>query len=50
MIFYHVSTAIQKNGVFRPRIPKDRFDDENDTIQRISVAPTLAAKAVHSTA
>lgn len=38
---YHISTDIHHNGVFTPRIPKDRFDFENDTIPRICVSDSI---------
>lgn len=42
-IYYHVSTELKHNGIFVPRIPDIRHkEEENVTISRVSVAPTIA--------
>lgn len=41
-IFYHVSTDLNHNGVFTPRIPQTRHgDSENETIPRVCVGETI---------
>lgn len=41
-IFFHVSTDLNHNGIFVPRIPANRHRQaEDDKIPRISVAPTI---------
>lgn len=41
-IYYHLSTNIYHEGIFEPRIPLIRHrDQEDDSISRISVAPTI---------
>lgn len=42
MIFYHVSTDLQHDGTFEPRIPDCRHQSQEDiSTGRISVAPTI---------
>lgn len=42
-IYYHVSTNVQHNGEFVPRIPDCRHQDQEDSVTpRISVAPSIA--------
>lgn len=41
MIFYHVSTDVQKDGVFYPRYPESIMEGEFASIQRVCVAPTI---------
>lgn len=41
-IFYHVSTDIAHTGIFTPRIPNDRYPDEDATTPRVSVSPSIA--------
>lgn len=41
-IYYHVSTNLEHNGEFTPRIPEVRHKEKEDNITpRISVAPTM---------
>lgn len=41
-IYYHVSTELQHDGVFIPRIPDIRHKQQEDaSIERVSVAPTI---------
>ncbi|WP_336770380.1 hypothetical protein [Bacillus bombysepticus] len=40
-VFYHVSTLITKDGVFKPRIPIDRLENENSSIGRVCVADSI---------
>ncbi|MDF2881308.1 MAG: hypothetical protein K0R54_1865 [Clostridiaceae bacterium] len=41
-IFYHISTELNHNGQFEPRIPEHRHKDaENIEIKRVCVAPSL---------
>jgi hypothetical protein len=41
-IYYHLSTNLKHDGVFEPRIPDIRHQQQEDTtIGRISVAPTI---------
>lgn len=40
-VFYHVSTLLTKNGVFKPRIPADRLENENSSIPRVCVAESI---------
>lgn len=42
MIFYHVSTDIEKNGRFYPRHPSHTMTDELFDMPRICVAPSIA--------
>lgn len=42
MIYYHVSTDLQHDGFFYPRVPSCRMDEEERETGRISVAPTIA--------
>jgi len=42
MILYHVSQDLTFDGYFQPRIPKEPMTGENDTIFRISAAPTIS--------
>lgn len=39
--FYHVTTDLDHTGVFTPRVPENRMDDEDETTPRVCVAPTL---------
>lgn len=40
-VFYHISTNLDHDGVFEPRIPTYRYENENCDIPRISVANSL---------
>ena len=41
-IYYHVSTELEHDGVFTPRIPDTRHKQQEDvTIGRVSVAPSI---------
>ncbi|KZD63358.1 hypothetical protein [Bacillus cereus] len=40
-VFYHVSTLLTKDGVFKPRIPLDRLENENSSIARVCVAESI---------
>lgn len=43
MKFYHISYSTEDIiEEFIPRIPEDRMKDENDTIKRVCVAPSLS--------
>lgn len=42
MIFYHVSTDIEQDGHFYPRIPENIMDGEISDVNRVCVAPTIA--------
>ena len=42
-IYYHISTELEHDGVFTPRIPDIRHKQQEDvTIGRVSVAPSIA--------
>lgn len=41
-IYYHVSTKLNHNGIFEPRVPQSRHKQaEDDRTPRVSVAPTI---------
>lgn len=40
-IYYHVTTNLNHDGHFTPRIPMNRCENENTTIPRISVSPSI---------
>lgn len=41
MILFHVSTNLYHDGKFTPRIPKDRLENENDSLPRICACSTI---------
>lgn len=41
MLLYHLTTYLNHNGKFEPRIPKNRRRDENATTARVCVATSL---------
>lgn len=40
-VFYHITTDLDHNGLFEPRIPKYMFEFENKTVPRICVSDSI---------
>lgn len=40
-VYYHITTNLEHEGRFYPRIPKHRIEQEESTTPRVCVAPTI---------